>query len=40
MSISDYISMINEGKTVVVGKFIINKDLEDSRPLFMRISTT
>lgn len=27
MSISDYISMINEGKTVVVDKFIINADL-------------
>ena len=40
MSTSDYISMINEGKTVVVGKFIINTDLEDSRPVFMRISTT
>ncbi|AFU17974.1 hypothetical protein MC28_G241 (plasmid) [Bacillus thuringiensis MC28] len=40
MSISDYILMINEGKNVVVGKFIINIDLEGSRPVFMRISTT
>ncbi len=40
MSISDYISMINKGKTVVVDKFTFNADLEDSRPVFMRISTT
>lgn len=40
MSILDYISMINKGKTVVVDKFIINADLKDPRPALMRSSTT